>query len=346
MAAQLDHGIELVAGAFSRDLGRSQMAGAHFGLATGRIYSDYREMLRMESSNLDMICIATPNDTHYAIARSALEAGLHVMSDKPATLNLSEALSLGETVTRCGRQYGLTYTYSGYPMVREARSLVADGRLGTIRKIVVEYPQGWLSQPLHNRQADWRLDPDRAGPGGCIGDIGIHGFHLAEFVTQLQVQSLCADLGSVVPLRQLDDDCDILLRFNNGARGVLIASQISAGARNGLRLQVYGDRGGLTWRQEDPNTLYLQYHDAPDEIRHAGSAYLSDDAKSASRLPTGHPEGYIEAFANLYRDFTAQIADGQARVPGIKDGIRGMAFIETAVASSGARMWLELKAHA
>ena len=346
MAARLDHQYELVAGAFSRDPVRSREAGEGYGLTAEHVYDDYREMLRREASNLDVVCIATPNDTHHPVATAALAAGLHVMSDKPATLDLAEALDLRHAIAASGRQYGLTYTYAGYPMVREARRLVADHRLGTVRKIVVEYPQGWLAQPVSNRQADWRTDPARSGAGGCIGDIGIHAFHLAECVTGLKVDALCADLGSVVPGRLLDDDCNVLLRFAGGARGVLVASQISTGARNGLRLQVYGTSGGLEWQQENPNLLTVRFPDAPDEVRHAGSAYLSADAKAATRLPAGHPEGYIEAFANLYRDFAAQIRDQpapEARVPGIEDGIRGMAFIETAVRASARAAWCDFR---
>ncbi len=345
MAARLDHEFELAAGTFSRDLVRSRDAGETYGLAPDQIYDDYRDMLRREVQNLDVVCITTPNDTHHAIALTALEAGLHVMSDKPATLDLAEALDLRDAIARSGRQYGLTYTYAGYPMVREARSVIADNRLGEIRKIVVEYPQGWLAQPISNRQADWRTDPAHAGAGGCIGDIGIHAFHLAEFVTGLKVQSLCADLGRVVPGRSLDDDCNVLLHFAGGARGVLIASQVSTGALNGLRLQVYGTLGGLEWQQESPNLLSLKFLNAPHEIRHAGGPYLSADAKRATRLPAGHPEGYIEAFANLYRDFAEQIHDVQpaTHAPGIEDGIRGMAFIETAVRSSAAAAWCDLR---
>ena len=348
MAARLDHAYELAAGTFSRDPAKSREAGASYGLASDHVYDDYREMLKGEVQNLDLVCIATPNDTHHAIARAALDAGLHVMSDKPATLDPAEAIDLRDAIARSGCQYGLTYTYTGYPMVRDARRLIADNRLGTVRKIVVEYAQGWLTLPNSSRQAEWRTDPARAGAGGCIGDIGIHAFHLAEFVTGLKVQSLCADLASVVPGRSLDDDCNVLMHFTGGARGVLVASQVSAGARNGLRLQVYGTLGGLEWNQENPNLLSLKFLDAADEVRHAGAPYLSADAKIATRLPTGHPEGYIEAFANLYRDFAVQIHEANSttptfRVPGIEDGIRGMAFIETAVRSSGAAAWCDLR---
>jgi predicted dehydrogenase len=223
--------------------------------------------------------------------------------------------------------------------VREARKLVAEGRLGQIRKIVVEYSQGWLSQALHNKQADWRADPAQSGLGGCIADIGVHAFHLSEFVSGAKVESLCADLGIVVPGRALDDDCNVLLRYENGVRGVLVASQIAAGDRNGLRLRIYGEKGGLDWSQETPNTLTLNWHDAPTQILHAGTPYLTYGA----RVPAGHPEGYLEAFATLYRDFADEIMTGASSlVPGIEDGVRGMAFVETAIRSSRNKSWEQL----
>ncbi|MBW8881225.1 MAG: Gfo/Idh/MocA family oxidoreductase [Asticcacaulis sp.] len=339
MAAQLDGKIELAGGVFSRDPARSAEAAAHYRVTA---WPSIEAMLA--SGGIDFVCIATPNDSHYAIARAALNAGVHVMSDKPATLTLDEALRLRDDVKRSGRQYGLTHTYTGYPLVRDARALVASGALGAIRKVVVEYSQGWLSQPLSNKQADWRTDPAKSGLGGCSGDIGTHAFQLAEFVTGSRTVELMGDLAAVVPDRRLDDDCNILLRYANGARGVLIASQIAAGDRNGLRLRVYGEKGGLDWRQEDPNRLALHWHDGPTEVRHAGSSYLAAAASSATRLPAGHPEGYVEAFANLYRDFAVQIERGApSLVPGIADAVRGMAFVAAAVQSSHERRWLALK---
>ena len=338
MAARLDGKIELVAGAFSRDPVKSTEAGRNYNLAGDRVHATWQDMLKAEAGQLDLICIVTPNATHFPIANAALEAGFHVMCDKPATLDLAEAKALREIVAASGKQYGLTYTYSGYPLVREARRLIADGRLGAIRKVVVEYSQGWLSQPVHNKQADWRSDPKQSGLGGCVADIGVHAFHLSEFVTGLKVDSLIADLGHVVDGRVLDDDCDILLRYGNGARGALIASQIAAGDRNGLRLRVYGEKGGLDWSQEQPNTLTLNWHDQPTQILHAGSPYLAYGA----RFPAGHPEGYLEAFATLYSDFAAQIAGQPSLVPGIDDGVRGMALVERAVSSSRSRQWENL----
>ena len=338
MAARLDDRIALVAGAFSRDPAKSAEAGRTYNLAPERVYGAYSDMFATEAGRLDLVCIVTPNATHFPIARAALEAGFHVMCDKPATLSLAEAKALRDIIAASGRHYGLTYTYSGYPLVREARRIVADGRLGVIRKIVVEYSQGWLSQPVHNKQADWRADPKQSGLGGCVADIGVHAFHLSEFVTGLKVESLIADLGHVVAGRPLDDDCNILLRYDNGARGALIASQIAAGDRNGLRLRVYGEHGGLDWSQEQPNALILNWHDQPTQILHAGSGYL----RHGTRIPAGHPEGYLEAFATLYSDFTDQIAGESSLVPGIDDGVRGMALIERAVASSQSRHWENL----
>ena len=342
-ATGMDRRYELVAGAFSRDPARNAEAGAGYNLPADRVHADWRDLLVKEKGNVDVVCVVTPNDTHFPISKAALEAGFAVMCDKPATLNLDEALALRDVIRKTGGNYGLTYTYSGYPLVREAKALVAQGKLGKIRKIVVEYPQGWLSQDVHSKQADWRVDPKQAGLGGCIGDIGVHAFHLAEFITGLRVTELCADLGKVVPGRALDDDCDILLRFDNEARGALIASQISAGERNALRIRVYGELGGLDWSQETPNTVTLNYGDRPTEVLHAGGGYLSPEVQAMIRIPAGHPEGYLEAFANIYRDFADQISGGGKTVPGIDDGVRGMHFVAVAVESSNARQWRMLK---
>ncbi len=343
MAARLDGRYDLVAGAFSRDAARSAEAGRGYGIDPARAYTAWQAMLAAEAGKVDVVAIVTPNDTHFPIARAALEAGYHVMCDKPATLTLDEALALRDVVASTGRIYGLTYTYSGYPMVREARHMVASGAIGAVRKVVVEYPQGWLSQDVHSKQAGWRTDPKQAGLGGCIGDIGVHAFHLAEFVTGLRVTELLADLGHVVPGRVLDDDCDILLRFDAGARGALIASQISAGERNAIRLRVYGETGGLDWQQETPNTLTLNRLDGPSQVFHAGAGYLSPGVQAMIRIPAGHPEGYLEAFANLYREFADAIGGKPGRVPGIDEGVRGMAFVAEAVESSRTRAWCAFK---
>jgi predicted dehydrogenase len=343
MAAELDREIVLVAGAFSRDADKSRAAGAAWGLAPERSYADWAAMIEAEAASADgaeLVSIVTPNHLHLPVARAALKAGLHVISDKPATATLAEALELKTVVEAAGPLYGLTYTYTGYPMVREARALVARGDLGRVRKVVVEYSQGWLSAPIEldgrNKQAAWRADPHASGAGGCSGDIGVHAFNIAEFVSGLQVERVCADLSTVVAGRALDDDCNVLLRFEGGAPGVLVASQIAAGDRNGLRLRVYGEKGGLDWRHDAPDILTLNWLDAPVQTLHAGAGYLSDAAAGATRLPTGHPEGFIEAFANIYRDFARAIRTGCPNdlTPGIVEGVRGMAFVEQAILSS------------
>jgi len=277
-----------------------------------------------------------------------------VMSDKPATATYAEALELEKAVAKSGVPYGVTYTYAGYAMVREAQSICARGELGQIRKIAVEYLQGWLSNLLEatgQKQAAWRSDPKQNGPGGCIADIGVHAFHLVEYVTRLRVTSLNAVLRTVVPGRQLDDDCTALLRMDNGASGVLMASQVAAGEGNGLRLRVYGEKGSIDWRQEDPNRLHLRWAKGAEEIRTAGSGteYLSKEARSVLRLPGGHPEGYLEAFGVLYREFAEELRawkSGQTKalketLPGIEDGVRGMRFIERALESSGRESWID-----
>jgi predicted dehydrogenase len=342
MAAELDGRIRLVAGVFSRDPAKNAQAAASWDVAPDRVYPDHHAMIVAERGRADgvqLVSVVTPNHMHFDVSAAALRGGLHVISDKPATLNLAQAEELASIVAASGKRYGLTYTYTGYPMVREAREIVARGDLGVVRKVVVEYSQGWLSKPLEreadNKQASWRADPAQSGVGGCIGDIGVHAFNIAEFVTGRRVERLCADVSTVVPGRPLDDDCNVLLRFDNGARGVLIASQISAGARNGLTLSVYGEKGGLTWSHEDPNVLTLDWLDGPSQVLHAGSSYLSPAARAVTRLPTGHPEGFIEAFANIYRDFADAIEGGEgALVPDIAEGVRGMAFVERAVAAS------------
>ncbi|BBD99525.1 gfo/Idh/MocA family oxidoreductase [Sphingobium amiense] len=338
IAAELDGRIALAAGAFSSDAARSKEAGERYRIDAARAYSDLNALIAAETQRpdgVDFLAIVTPNHLHLPAARAALKAGLPVISDKPATATLNEALELRRIVRAAGKPYALTYTYSGYPLVREARARIAAGALGTVRKVVVEYPQGWLAAEATGKQAEWRVDPARSGLGGCIGDIGVHAFHLAEFVTGLTVTELLADLAAVVPGRLLDDDCTVLLRFDNGARGVLMASQISVGERNGLRLRVYGERGGIDWRQESPNSFVLHHGDGRTEIVKAGDATLGPDAQAASRTPGGHPEGYLEAFANLYADF-AKLLRGEAAplLPGIDDGVRSMAFIATAVEAS------------
>ncbi len=338
LAAEMDREIELVAGVFSSDAQRSRTAGESYRIDPSRAYADLPAMFAAEQSQpdpIDFVTIVSPNYHHLPAAKAALQAGFPVMSDKPMTATFAEARELAKLVRASGLPYGLTYTYSGYPLVREARTRIAAGDLGNIRKVVVEYPQGWLAGEAAGKQAEWRVDPSRSGEGGCIGDIGVHAFHLAEFITGLPVTEILADLGAIVPGRLLDDDCTVLLRFANGARGVLLASQIEFGERNGLAIRVYGESGGLLWRQEQPNALTVHTQDGRTEIVHAGSAQLGDAARARTRTPPGHPEGYLEAFANLYRDF-AGLLRGEAAplLPGLTEGLRGMNFIATAVGAS------------
>ncbi len=347
IAAELDREIELVAGAFSSDGARSREAGESYRIDPARAYPSLDAMLaaeRQRDDGIDFVSIVSPNFHHLPAARAALAAGIPVISGKPATATLAEARKLAACVAAAGLPYALTHTYSGYPLVREARARVLAGALGQVRKIVVEYPQGWLAGEAVGKQAEWRTDPARSGPGGCIGDIGTHAFQLAEFISGLKVTELLADLDAVVPGRAVDDDCTVLLRYENGARGVLLASQIEVGEMNGLRIRLYGEKGGLAWKQEVPNTLTLHTLDGRTEVIHAGGAQLGPDAASRTRTPTGHPEGYLEAFANLYRDFAA-VLRGEAAplLPGIEDALRGMTFVDTAVAASKARAgWVSL----
>jgi predicted dehydrogenase len=354
IAAELDGKIEMVAGAFSQSAERSRAAGAGFAIDPARAYSSYDAMFEAEKQRkdgIDFVVIATPNHLHLPVAKAALAAGIAVMSDKPATATYEEVLELESEVDKAGLPYGLTHTYAGYSLVREARALLAAGTLGPTRKVAVEYLQGWLSSPLEmsgQKQAAWRSDPVLNGPGGCIGDIGTHAFHLLEYVTGLKVTSIHAALRTVVAGRRLDDDCNALVRLEGGASGTLIASQVAAGERNGLGLRVYGEKGSIEWRQEDPNRLRVKWLDGPEEIRHAAGGYLGADARAVTRLPGGHPEGYIEAFAVLYREFADGLVAWQkdrshimpVTLPGIQAGVRGMRFIERAIESSRTENWV------
>src|ERR1700678_1294252 len=355
MAAELDGTIELVAGAFSQDAERSRQAGVTYGVSPDRAYTNYEEMMERERKRedaIDFVCIVTPNHLHLPIAAAALEHGFHVMSDKPATATLEEAQTLAGIVRRTGLLYGLTFTYTGYPLVREARLMARGGELGKIRKAVVQYSQGWLSTSLEatgHKQAAWRSDPARSGLGGAIGDIGVHAFNLLEYISGRQVAEICADLNHVVAGRSLDDDCNVLLKLDNGAPGVLFVSQIAAGDRNDLQLHLYGEKGGLHWRQEDPNYLLVNWAAKPSETFHAGGDYVSAETRSEFRFPLGRREGLIEAFANIYRDFAksirARVNDPAAPlsdlVPGIDAGVRSMTFVERAVTNSR-KGWLPL----
>ncbi len=347
MAATLDGRIELAAGAFSSDPERSRASGRDLLLPEDRVYGSYAEMIERESARpeaerIDFVAIVTPNHEHFPPARAALLAGFPVMCDKPLTLNLGEARELQTLVRKTGLLLGLTHNYSGYPMVKEAKKRVAAGELGRIRRVVAEYPQGWLASPLEatgQKQASWRTDPARSGASCCVGDIGTHAAHLTEYVTGLPIVEIASELTTFVAGRALDDDASVLLRLGGGARGVLWASQVAIDEENGLNLRVYGEKGSLQWRQEEPNTLLLKWPDRPREVVRTGANYgrLSKEALAATRLPAGHPEGYLEAFANLYTDFASALLEGgKPDVPTVDDGVRGMAFIEACVESSHA----------
>ncbi|KQM18251.1 Gfo/Idh/MocA family protein [Novosphingobium sp. Leaf2] len=347
IAAELDGKIELVAGAFSRDRVRCAEAGRSYGIDPARAYPSIEAMLAAEAlreDGIQFVTIATPNVHHLPAASAAIAAGIAVMSDKPMTATLAEARDLAAALAANPVPYGLTYTYSGYPLVREMRERIAAGAIGPVRKVVVEYNQGWLAGAVTGKQAEWRLDPAHSGEGGCIADIGVHAFHLAEFVTGLRVALINADLGTVVPGRVLDDDCQMFLRFHGGARGLLLASQVMTGEGNDLAIRVYGEDGGMRWRQENPNRVEWLRADGGMEIIRAGDPGLSPLAMRGTRLPGGHPEGLLEALANLYRDFVADLkGEGGSLVPGIEDGLRGMALVATAVAASrDARGWIDL----
>jgi predicted dehydrogenase len=357
MAANLDGQIELVCGAFSSDPQRSISSGQALFLAPERCYADFQQMMQEEAKlpadkRMQFVAIVTPNHLHFPVAKAALEAGFHVLSDKPATFDLKEAIALSKVVESSARLYGLTHTYNGYPLVKQAKHLIATGALGQITKIVVEYSQGWLANKDNDggKQAAWRIDPKQAGISCCMGDIGVHAANLAEYVTGAKISEMCADLGSVVPGRLLDDDGSILLRFDNGARGVLLASQISSGDENNLRLRVYGDKASIEWSQLEPNSLWLKFQNAPAQLIRTGVGEFCAAAQAATRTPAGHPEGYLEAFANIYVNFAKQIRAFESEqpatnelfdVPGIVEAIRGMAFIENSVfASQSSEKWL------
>lgn len=350
-AMALDGQIVLVAGALSSHAEKARASGADLGLADDRNHGDWQALLadelkRPADERIDFVSIVTPNHVHYPVAQAFVDAGFHVVCDKPLVHTRAQADALVASVARQGTVFGVTYNYTGYPMVRQAREMVRAGQLGELRKIVVEYNQGWLASQLEgsgNKQADWRTDPAKSGAGGAIGDIGSHAENLVASITGLEIESLCADIGALVPGRLLDDDGSLLLRFHGGARGVLIASQINTGLENDLRLRISGTLGTLEWRQEQPSQLVHLPHDGPKRILTRGSPWLCEAAQRASRLPAGHPEGFIEAFANIYAGVAADIrarlegrqADpAAADYPRVEDGARGVRFIERTVASA------------
>lgn len=362
IAAFMDGKIELVCGAFSIDPEISRQSAEEFFVAADRVYADYEDMITKEArlpegERMDFLTIVTPNFLHFGPAKMALENGFDVVIEKPMTVTLEEAKELKAVVEKTGRTLCLTHTYSGYPMVKQAKAMVKDGHFGKIRKIVVEYPQGWLSRLSEregNAGAAWRADPKKSGLSLVMGDIGTHAAHLAEYVSGLKITELCADLSTLVEGRVLDDDGSVLLRFDNGAKGVLMASQISAGEENAVRIRIYGEKGGLEWANEDPNNLIVKMLDQPRQLYRTGNAYaapytLSSFATHNTRIPAGHPEGLLEAFANIYRNFAATAsAKREGRTPSpeeldfpsVDDGVRGMAFVQVAVASNtSAEKW-------
>jgi predicted dehydrogenase len=359
MAAALDGQIELVCGAFSGDAEKSKRSGQDLYIHPSRVYDSYQDMILTERSlpddvRIDLVSIVTPNHVHFGPSKMAIENGFHVICDKPLSFNLDEAYELQKVVHGSDRIFALTHNYTGYPMVKQAKQMVKHGDLGKIRKVVVEYPQGWLSTLLEasadQKQASWRTDPTKSGIAGAMGDIGTHAENLAEYITGLKISELCADISTLVPGRLLDDDGNVLLRFDNGARGILYASQISAGEENNLRIRVYGEKGGFEWSQMEPNTLTVRWSDKPIQVLRTGGAGLYPEAAAHTRIPAGHPEGYLEAFANIYRNVAKCI---QARLenrqvdpfyddfPGIDDGVRGMEFIYKVIASGKSEQkWL------
>lgn len=348
MAARLDGHWDLVAGNFQSDPERSIAFGKSMGLADDRCYGDFRAMAQAEAKRpdrIDAVSIVTPNSTHHAISKAFLEAGIPVICDKPLTVSLRHAEDLGETVKRTGIPFILTHNYSGYPMIRQARAMVEAGELGALRVVQVEYAQDWLARELPgNKQAEWRGDPAKAGPGGALGDIATHAFQLAEFVTGLSAENIAADLSTFVEGRRIDDNVHVLLRFGGAARGMLWASQVATGMVNGLKLRVFGDKGGIEWMQETPETLLFTPIGEQQRILRRGGAGVSASATHATRIPGGHPEGYLEGFAQIYSDAAELVRAWQDKreptafaklAPGIADGVRGVKFIEAAVASSG-----------
>ncbi len=348
-AAFMDNQIELVCGCFSVDPEISRSSGRSYFLPEDRIYDNYQEMFEHEMTlpegeRMDFVTIVTPNRWHFEPAMMALERGFHVVVDKPMTFSLEEAKQLQKKVEETGLILALTHVYSAYPAVKEAKARIARGDLGTLRRVYVEYLQGWLSDRIElqgGNNAGWRTDPKRSGKAGCVGDIGTHAWHLSEYITGLKVQEVCADLNAFVPGRPIDDDGAAFLRYEKGVVGTLVASQIAAGEENNIRIRIYGDKGSLDWQQQEPNTLYARWTNKPTEvIRMGNNGFISDTAKMNTRTPGGHPEGFIEAFANIYRNFADTLrsvkkgekpAEESLDFPTVYDGVRGMQFIETMV---------------
>jgi predicted dehydrogenase len=360
MAAALDGKIDLVCGAFSSDPKKSKASGKDFFLPENRVYTSYQEMIVEESKlplgdRMDFVSIVTPNHMHFEPAKMALEHGFHVVSDKPLCFNMEEAYELKALVEKTGLIFALTHNYTGYPMVKQAKYMIKQGLLGKIRKVVVEYPQGWLHELIEStnqKQAAWRTDPSKSGIAGAMGDIGTHAENLAEYITDLKIKELCADISILVDGRQLDDDGSVLLRFDNGAHGILHASQICAGEENDLNIRIYGEKGGLQWRQMEPNTLLWKTQNQPTKMLRTGVGELCESANIATRIPAGHPEGYLEAFANIYKNVAycidgficdTKVEEVHKDFPGVEDGVRGMEFVYKVIESGkSSQKWIAM----
>ena len=360
MAAAVDGKTKLVAGSFSSDPQKTLQMGQELDLDQDRLYDSFEEMAHKESKlpeekRIDFVTVVTPNHLHFDVCKAFIEAGINVVCDKPMTNTIEEAEELCRLVEENNVIFALTYTYTGYPMVKQARQMIRDGKLGNLRKVIVEYPQGWLAEPIErkgeNKQAAWRTDPDRAGVSAVVADIGSHAENLVEYMAGLRLKELYADIHTFVEGRELEDDANMLVHYEDGVRGVLYSSQISIGEENDLKIRIYGDEASLEWRQEDPNYLHVKYPDKPEEIYKRGNPYLSDEANFVNRVPPGHPEGYIEAFANIYSNVADTIA---ARIhgeeadpkaldfPTVYDGAVGVHFIHKAIESGKKREWVEM----
>ena len=356
MAARLDGEIDLVAGCFSSDPEKSKASGADLFLDPARVYGTYQEMAKSEAAlpadqRIDFVSIVTRNNTHAAVAKTFLEAGFHVVCDKPLCFTLAEGRKLRDVVNKSGKVFALTHNYTGYPMIRQAKAMIANGELGDLRLVNVEYVQDWLTQEVDNKQADWRTDPARSGAGGSTGDIGTHAFNLANFVSGLTLDTLAADLTAFVPGRRVDDNGHVLMRYQGGARGMLWCSQVAPGNENGLRLRIYGTKGGLEWAQEDPNYLWFTPFGQEKRKITRGGAGSGPEAARLTRIPPGHPEGYLEGFANIYTEAARAIRAAKTGTPvpegttfpGLKEGLEGVAFVDACVRSSARNgAWVSL----